>query len=74
MCRYIKTEEFVVVNTDFFLLSSQSFKYDRFLNGDMTPKVDFYKSNRRLKYYTMPFGGGANVCAGKTFAITSIKQ
>lgn len=63
---------FIFGLSDFFPL--QCFKYKRFLNEDLTPKVDFYKSNRRLKYYTMPFGAGANVCAGKTFAITSIKQ
>lgn len=52
----------------------QCFKYDRFLNDTMTAKVDFYKSKRRVKYYTMPFGAGPNVCAGKKFAMTSIKQ
>lgn len=40
----------------------------------MTAKDEFYKNDRRLKYYTMPWGAGKNMCAGKKFAITSIKQ
>ncbi|KAF7240858.1 Prostacyclin synthase [Varanus komodoensis] len=49
------------------------FKYDRFLNSDGTEKTDFYKGGQKLKYYTMPWGGGLNVCIGKDFAINSIK-
>lgn len=55
-------------------LSLQIFKYDRFLNDDMTVKDKFYKNEKRLKYYTMPWGAGKNICAGKEFAVTSIKQ
>uniref|UniRef100_A0A3P8UKE7 Prostacyclin synthase n=1 Tax=Cynoglossus semilaevis TaxID=244447 RepID=A0A3P8UKE7_CYNSE len=36
----------------------QIFKYDRFLGKD---KDAFYKGNRRLKYYTMPWGAGRNM-------------
>ncbi|XP_036387524.1 prostacyclin synthase-like [Megalops cyprinoides] len=52
----------------------EKFKYDRFLNADGTEKKDFFKGGKRLKYYTMPWGAGKNVCVGKDFAISSIKQ
>ncbi|XP_034540545.1 prostacyclin synthase-like [Notolabrus celidotus] len=52
----------------------QKFKYDRFLNVDGSAKRDFYKAGRRLKYYTMPWGAGANGCVGKHFAINTIRQ
>ncbi|XP_049443181.1 prostacyclin synthase [Epinephelus fuscoguttatus] len=52
----------------------QIFKYDRFLNEDMTVKDKFYKDGNRLKYYTMPWGAGRNICVGKEFAVTVIKQ
>ncbi|XP_034725964.1 prostacyclin synthase [Etheostoma cragini] len=52
----------------------QVFKYDRFLNDDMTVKHKFYKEGKRLKYYTMPWGAGRNICVGKEFAVTAIKQ
>ncbi|XP_029287749.1 prostacyclin synthase [Cottoperca gobio] len=51
----------------------QIFQYDRFLN-DMTVKDKFYKDGKRLKYYTMPWGAGTNICVGKEFAVTAIKQ
>uniref|UniRef100_A0A3Q3X4V7 Prostacyclin synthase n=1 Tax=Mola mola TaxID=94237 RepID=A0A3Q3X4V7_MOLML len=52
----------------------QIFKYDRFLNGDMTVKDKFYKNEKRLKYPTLPWGAGGNICPGREFAIKSIKQ
>ncbi|KAL6111476.1 ptgis [Pungitius sinensis] len=52
----------------------QKFKYDRFLNQDGSLKKDFYKRGRLLKYYTMPWGAGTNGCAGKQFAINTIRQ
>uniref|UniRef100_A0A8D0BKP4 Prostacyclin synthase n=1 Tax=Salvator merianae TaxID=96440 RepID=A0A8D0BKP4_SALMN len=52
----------------------EKFKYNRFLNSDGTEKKDFYKGGKKLKYYTMPWGGGINVCIGQSFAISSIKQ
>ncbi|XP_030632901.1 prostacyclin synthase-like [Chanos chanos] len=52
----------------------EKFKYDRFLNADGTPKSDFYKGGRRLKYYTLPWGAGRNGCMGKQFAINTMKQ
>ncbi|MEQ2255879.1 hypothetical protein ILYODFUR_018429 [Ilyodon furcidens] len=50
------------------------FKYDRFLNEDKTVKKEFYKDGTRLEYYTMPWGAGKNICIGKEFAVTAIKQ
>ncbi|KAM9813897.1 prostacyclin synthase [Neosynchiropus ocellatus] len=52
----------------------QEFKYDRFLNEDLTTKDEFYKEGRRLKYFTMPWGAGSNICVGKDFAVTAIKK
>nr|XP_057921533.1 prostacyclin synthase [Doryrhamphus excisus] len=52
----------------------QIFKYDRFLNEDLTAKDHFYKDGRRLKYVTMPWGAGSNACVGKDFAVTAIKN
>uniref|UniRef100_A0A670IVA3 Prostacyclin synthase n=1 Tax=Podarcis muralis TaxID=64176 RepID=A0A670IVA3_PODMU len=49
-------------------------KYDRFLNSDGTEKTDFYKGGKSLKYYSMPWGAGINVCIGKFLAVNSIKQ
>nr|XP_020635140.1 prostacyclin synthase isoform X1 [Pogona vitticeps] len=51
----------------------EKFKYNRFLNADCTEKTDFYKGGRKLKYYTMPWGAGINVCIGKFHAVNSIK-
>lgn len=58
----------------FFILSFQLFKYNRFLNDDMTVKDTFYKNDERMKYPTMPWGTGKNMCVGKELAVTSIKQ
>nr|QQL94729.1 cytochrome P450 8a1b [Lateolabrax maculatus] len=52
----------------------QLFKYDRFLDDNMTVKEKFYKDGKRIKYHTMPWGGGRNTCVGKEFAVTAIKQ
>lgn len=52
----------------------QVFKYDRFLNDDMTVKDEFYKHEKRMKYHIMPWGLGQNACIGKQFAITTMKQ
>uniref|UniRef100_A0A8D0DTU4 Uncharacterized protein n=1 Tax=Salvator merianae TaxID=96440 RepID=A0A8D0DTU4_SALMN len=49
------------------------FKYDRFVNPDGTKK-EFYKNGKKLKYYTMPFGGGTTMCPGRFFAISEMKM
>ncbi|KAM9859514.1 prostacyclin synthase [Aulostomus maculatus] len=51
----------------------QTFKYDRFLSDDGTVRDKFYKDGKRLKYYTMPWGAGSNICVGKEFAVAAIK-
>ncbi|XP_023661213.1 prostacyclin synthase isoform X2 [Paramormyrops kingsleyae] len=52
----------------------EKFKYDRFLNTNGTEKSDFLKDTNKLKYYTLPWGAGANICVGQHFAINAIKQ
>lgn len=52
----------------------QIFKYDRFLDDNMRAQNIFYKNGKRLKYHTMPWGAGRNICVGKEFAIRAIKQ
>lgn len=52
----------------------QTFKYDRFLNEDMTVKDEFYKNGKKLKYYSLPWGAGKNSCVGKEFALSTIKR
>ncbi|CAI5687415.1 unnamed protein product [Oreochromis niloticus] len=52
----------------------QTFKYDRFLNEDMTVKNEFYKDGKKLKYYSLPWGAGKNSCVGKEFAVSTIKR
>ncbi|XP_048877572.1 prostacyclin synthase-like [Brienomyrus brachyistius] len=52
----------------------EKYKYDRFLNPDGTERKDFFKGGQKMKYYTMPWGAGKNVCVGRHFAISGIKQ
>ncbi|KAG2461495.1 PTGIS synthase, partial [Polypterus senegalus] len=52
----------------------EKFKYNRFLNQDGSPKTDFFKGDKKLKYSNMPWGAGRNICVGRQFAINSIKQ
>ena len=40
----------------------------------MTLKDKFYKDGKRLRYHTLPWGAGRNMCVGKEFAVTAIKQ
>ncbi|KAG7267008.1 hypothetical protein CRUP_028255 [Coryphaenoides rupestris] len=51
----------------------RSFRYKRFLNDDMSEKRTFYKAGSRLKYFSMPWGAGANSCVGKQFAVCAVK-
>ncbi|KAL1781559.1 7-alpha-hydroxycholest-4-en-3-one 12-alpha-hydroxylase [Sigmodon hispidus] len=50
-----------------------TFKYNRFLNPDGTRKVDFYKSGKKIHYYTMPWGSGVSICPGRFFALSEMK-
>ncbi|XP_060940850.1 7-alpha-hydroxycholest-4-en-3-one 12-alpha-hydroxylase-like [Limanda limanda] len=51
-----------------------SFKYDRFLNPDGSKKTDFYKNGQKVKFYSMPWGGGVSMCPGRFFASSEVKQ
>ncbi|XP_051563621.1 prostacyclin synthase-like [Myxocyprinus asiaticus] len=52
----------------------EKFKYDRFLNADRTERKDFFKEGVRVKYPTMPWGTKANICPGRHFAVSAIKE
>lgn len=52
-----------------------TFRFDRFLQPDgHSKKTEFYKGGKKLKFYTMPWGLGSNLCPGRFFAINEIKQ
>ncbi|XP_062978842.1 7-alpha-hydroxycholest-4-en-3-one 12-alpha-hydroxylase-like [Elgaria multicarinata webbii] len=50
-----------------------TFKYDRFVTPDGIKK-DFYKNGKKLKYHSMPFGGGSSVCPGRFFVVNEMKM
>ncbi|XP_063003536.1 7-alpha-hydroxycholest-4-en-3-one 12-alpha-hydroxylase-like [Elgaria multicarinata webbii] len=50
-----------------------TFKYDRFVTPDGIKK-EFYKNGNKLKYYSMPFGGGTGLCPGRFFAVNAMKM
>uniref|UniRef100_A0A8C2HF82 Cholesterol 7-alpha-monooxygenase-like n=1 Tax=Cyprinus carpio TaxID=7962 RepID=A0A8C2HF82_CYPCA len=50
------------------------FKYNRFLDEKGQRKSNFFKNERRLKHFLMPFGSGASECPGRFFAVHEIKQ
>ncbi|XP_062978890.1 7-alpha-hydroxycholest-4-en-3-one 12-alpha-hydroxylase-like [Elgaria multicarinata webbii] len=50
-----------------------TFKYDRFVTPDGIKK-EFYKNGEKLKYYSMPFGGGTGLCPGRFFAVNEMKM
>ncbi|CAM9649895.1 unnamed protein product [Lampetra planeri] len=52
----------------------EEFKFDRFLNEDGSKKTDFFKSGRKLRHPTMPWGTGVSICPGRFFATNEIKQ
>ncbi|XP_076870383.1 prostacyclin synthase [Brachyhypopomus gauderio] len=52
----------------------QKFKFDRFLNTDGTEKQDFFKDGLRMRYGTMPWGAGSNLCPGRHFAVSALKD
>ncbi|XP_028853244.1 prostacyclin synthase [Denticeps clupeoides] len=52
----------------------EEFKYDRFLNPDGSEKKDFIKNGVSVKYHTMPWGAGQNICVGRHFALNTVKH
>ncbi|XP_062978813.1 7-alpha-hydroxycholest-4-en-3-one 12-alpha-hydroxylase-like isoform X1 [Elgaria multicarinata webbii] len=50
-----------------------TFKYDRFVTPDGIKK-EFYKNGNKLKYHSMPFGGGTGLCPGRFFAVYEMKM
>ncbi|XP_073692659.1 cytochrome P450 7A1 [Garra rufa] len=49
------------------------FKYNRFLDDSGQRKSDFFKNDRRLKHFLLPFGSGVSECPGRFFAVHEIK-
>ncbi|XP_043101300.1 cytochrome P450 7A1 [Puntigrus tetrazona] len=54
--------------------SPTEFKYNRFLDEKGQRKSNFFKNDRKLKHYLLPFGSGASECPGRFFAVHEIKQ
>ncbi|XP_066537209.1 cytochrome P450 7A1 [Hoplias malabaricus] len=50
------------------------FKFDRFLDEDGQRRNQYFKNDRELKNYLMPFGSGASKCPGRFFAMNEIKE
>ncbi|XP_030053315.1 5-beta-cholestane-3-alpha,7-alpha-diol 12-alpha-hydroxylase-like [Microcaecilia unicolor] len=50
------------------------FKYDRFLSPDGIRRTSFYKNGKKVKYFTMPWGGGISMCPGRFLATNELKQ
>ncbi|XP_042522268.1 cytochrome P450 7B1 [Dipodomys spectabilis] len=50
----------------------EEFRFDRFVDGGKK-KTTFFKRGKKLKFYIMPFGFGANKCPGRFLAIAEIK-
>ncbi|XP_042187948.1 cytochrome P450 7B1 isoform X2 [Callorhinchus milii] len=48
------------------------YKFDRFMENGKE-KTTFYKGDKKLRYYLMPFGSGSSMCPGRYFAINEIK-
>ncbi|XP_072267222.1 cytochrome P450 7B1 isoform X2 [Pyxicephalus adspersus] len=51
----------------------ETYKFDRFVE-DGKEKTTFFKKDRRLKTFLMPFGSGSSKCPGRFFAVNEIKQ
>ncbi|KTG41280.1 hypothetical protein cypCar_00041913 [Cyprinus carpio] len=52
----------------------EMFQFDRFLNADGTEKKDFFKDGVRVKCPSVPWGTKDNLCPGRQFAISAIKE
>ncbi|XP_077348912.1 cytochrome P450 7B1 isoform X1 [Lithobates pipiens] len=51
----------------------EEYKFDRFVE-DGKEKTTFYKKDKKLKTFLMPFGSGNSKCPGRFFALNEIKQ
>uniref|UniRef100_A0A8C1Y6V0 Prostacyclin synthase n=1 Tax=Cyprinus carpio TaxID=7962 RepID=A0A8C1Y6V0_CYPCA len=61
-------------NSACLLVMLQMFQFDRFLNADGTEKKDFFKDGVRVKCPSVPWGTKDNLCPGRQFAISAIKE
>uniref|UniRef100_A0A8C1KAG6 Prostacyclin synthase n=1 Tax=Cyprinus carpio TaxID=7962 RepID=A0A8C1KAG6_CYPCA len=52
----------------------EMFQFDRFLNADGTKKKDFFKEGLRVKNPSVPWGTKDNLCPGRQFAVSAIKE
>lgn len=52
----------------------EMFIFERFLTENKTEKKEFLKEGRRVKYPIMPWGTGENICPGRDFAVSAIKE
>jgi len=52
----------------------QMFQFDRFLNADGTEKKEFFKEGVRVKHPSVPWGTQDNLCPGRYFAVSAIKE
>ncbi|ROL50784.1 Prostacyclin synthase [Anabarilius grahami] len=50
------------------------FQFDRFLNADGSERKDFFKEGMRVKYPSVPWGTKGNLCPGRHFAVSAIKE
>ncbi|XP_048054883.1 prostacyclin synthase [Megalobrama amblycephala] len=52
----------------------EMFQFDRFLNKDGSERKDFFKEGTRMKYPSVPWGTKGNLCPGRHFAVSAIKE
>ncbi|KAH0617674.1 hypothetical protein JD844_016149 [Phrynosoma platyrhinos] len=50
----------------------EQYKFDRYVENGKK-KTAFYKQEKKLKHFLMPFGSGASKCPGRFFAVNEIK-
>ncbi|KAM5157049.1 cytochrome P450 7B1 [Mantella aurantiaca] len=50
----------------------EKYKFDRFVE-DGKEKTTFYKKDKKLRTFLMPFGSGSSKCPGRFFALNEIK-
>ncbi|XP_067230511.1 prostacyclin synthase [Chanodichthys erythropterus] len=52
----------------------EMFQFDRFLNEDGSERKVFFKEGTRMKYPSVPWGTKGNLCPGRHFAVSAIKE